>query len=131
MFVLDRGLIKPGKTYVCPQLWAFFMEILLWLILYFWVTGHQLCPLELLELSELLAFVRCMWAFSVSQEGHTSQRSNILIVFGRPNIGIEHFLAFFDEFDWQNLVIVLCQVCFAQRWTHFENSCHLCPKRWA
>ena len=43
MFVPKLGLIKPGQAYVCPQLWAFCIEILLWLILYFWETGHQLC----------------------------------------------------------------------------------------
>ena len=27
-----------------------------------------------------------------------------------------------------NLGIGLCQIRFVQRWTHFENCCHLCPK---
>ena len=46
-----------------------------------------------------------------------------------PNIGREHSLAFFIEFDrhnlqwWisQNLGLGSCLICFVQRWAHFEK----------
>ena len=68
--------------------------------------------------SELLPLSRYLWAFLVGQEGHISQRSNVLIAFRRPNIGKKHSLAFFFEFDWhtlqrwlsQSLEIDLCQI---------------------
>ena len=44
MFVPKLGLFKPGQTYVCPQLGAFCMKILLSLILRLWENGRQLCP---------------------------------------------------------------------------------------
>ena len=43
--------------------------------------------------SELLAFVRFFWAFSIGQEGHPSQRSNILFAFRRQDTGRKHYLA--------------------------------------
>ena len=97
MFVPKLGLIKQGQAYVCPQLWAFCMKILFRLFSYFWETSRQLCP-QVWAFSERLAFTRYLWAFSVGQEGHTSQRSNTLVAFRRPNIGMEHSLAFFTEF---------------------------------
>ena len=78
LFVLRLGLIKPGQTYVCPKLWVFCMEILLRLISCFWETGCQLCLL-VWAFSELLAFVPHFLAFSVGQEGHTLQPTNILM----------------------------------------------------
>ena len=79
-----------------------------------------------------------LWAFSVGQERHTLQRSNICIwvAFRIPNIGKKTFFGFFTEFDrkplqwWlsQNLRIGLCQIRVVQKWTQFENYCHLCPK---
>ena len=53
--------------------------------------------------SVLLSFTRYFWAFSVGQEGHTSQRFNISVAFRRPNIGRENFPAFFIEFDRHTL----------------------------
>ena len=71
IYVPKIGLIKLGQTHVCPQLWVFCMKILLWLILYFWETGRQLCP-QVWAFSDFLAFGRYLWASSVGQEGHTS-----------------------------------------------------------
>ena len=39
--------------------------------------------------------------FSVSQEGHTSQHSNSLVAFRRPNIGRESSLNFFVKHTLQ------------------------------
>ena len=47
-----------------------------------------------------------------------------------PNIGKEHSLAFFIEFERHTLQRGLSQnleIHFIQKWT-FENCCHLCPK---
>ena len=43
-----------------------------------------------------------MGAFLVGQVRHTSQRSSTLVTFRRPNIGREHSLPFFIEFDRQH-----------------------------
>ena len=83
-----------------------------------------------------LAFPRYLWAFSVGEQGHVSQHSNILVALGRPNIGKEQSLAFFIEFERhtlqcqlsQNLGIGLCEIRFVQKLTHFESCCHPFPK---
>ena len=117
MFQLRVGrLYGDTCTYVCPwtwlnwtrthiclsptMLWAFYLKILLWLILYFWKTGGQLC-LWLGAFSELLAFARYLLAFfSWARVTHIwSQRPNIFVVFRRPNVGREHSLTFVIEYD--------------------------------
>ena len=65
---------------------------------------------------------RYLWSFSVGQSRHTSQLSNILVAFKRPNIGRKHFLAFFFDYERhtlqqslpQNHGIGLCQKHFVQ-----------------
>ena len=105
MFVPNLGLIESGQTYVChvcPQLWAFCIKIiLLWLIGIF--GKLVVSPVLVWACSELLASTRYLWASSVGQEGHTSQRSNSLVAFRRPNIGRESSLPFFIEFDKHSL----------------------------
>ena len=58
MSVPRVGLIKPGQTYVCPKLWAFFMKITLWLILHFFENRRLVCP-NLRAFSELFVSSRC------------------------------------------------------------------------
>ena len=50
------------------------------------------------------------------------------------NCYFEYLIIYFDRhtLQWwlsQNLGNGFCQICFVQRWTYFENCCHLCPKR--
>ena len=118
MFVLKLGLIKPGQAYVCPQLWAFCMEILLWLILYFWETSHQLYPL-VWAFSELLAFIRYLTAFSVGQEGHISQRLTFCFL-SEDQLSERNILWFSssnsdNNSDSDKIVVGLRQVRFVQR----------------
>ena len=73
------------------------------------------------------------WAFSVGQDGHTS-RFNLLVAFRRPNIGREHSLAFFIEFDTYLTTVILTKILelvyvkyICSKIDYFENCCHLCP----
>ena len=76
MFVPKLGLIKSGQTYVChvcPQLWAFCMKILLWLILYLWETGQLAkrdtlhnAPIVLLPSEEQMSEGKVLWLSSLN-----------------------------------------------------------------
>ena len=70
-------------------------------------TARQLCPVALFQ-NFLLSLDIC-WAFSVGQEGHTSC-FNLLVAFRRPNIGREHSLAFFIEFDTYLTTVILTKI---------------------
>ena len=80
MSVPRLGLTKPGQTDVCPKLWAFSIKITLWRILHFFENRRLVCP-KLRAFSELFVSSRCQWAFSIGQEGHTSQHSNVYVGF--------------------------------------------------
>ena len=79
------------------------MKILLWLLLFLGDWSSALS--QLWTLSELLAFAQYLWAFSVAgQEGHTSQRSSVVLQFPsflKTKCWKETFFAFFIEFDRQ------------------------------
>ena len=49
--------------------------------------------------SRTFGFHSILMGFSAGQDGHTFQRSYILVAFKRPDIGREHSLVFFIEFD--------------------------------
>ena len=84
------------------ELWAWHENITL---AYFVSLGDPVVSLVLKcgFFSELLAFARYLWAFSVGQERHTSQHSNILVAFRSLNIGMEYSLAFLIEFERHTL----------------------------
>ena len=76
--------------------------------------------------------------FLVGQEGHTSQCSDLLVAFRRPNSGREYSL--FSSLNLTDipynghshkilqLVYVQYVLTFCPKVKSFENCCHICPK---
>ena len=131
MSVSMLGLIKPGRTYVCPKPWAFSIKITLWLILHFFENRRLVCPklrafseLCLLSLSVgffnrpgrtyiatlqclswLLEDQICLLAFSTEFERHTLQR------WVSRNVGLGLSIGLFQ----------IVQDSFVQKLAYFEN----------
>ena len=81
MFVPELGLIKPGQTCLSSTMGFLHENITL---AYFVFSGDQSSALSLtVGFSELLAFAQYLWAFSVGQGRHTSQRFSTLVAIRR------------------------------------------------